>query len=153
VTQLIQQISRLDRMIHEPARLTIMLILGGVGEADFLYLQREGGFTQGNLSGHLARLEEAGYIAIEKTFRGKVPLTVCSLTGKGKAALSKYSRDMLEALQSNVSSGNPESQPRGKRPHQRLAVRRRLAIGLCGFARAAGRITNPLQVNNLPQAI
>jgi DNA-binding transcriptional ArsR family regulator len=47
-------------------------------------------FTQGNLSGHLAKLEEAGYVAIEKKFKGKVPLTVCSLTGQGKAALAEY---------------------------------------------------------------
>lgn len=100
MTQRIQEISQLDRLIHEPARLTIMLILDRVGEADFLYLQREGGFTQGNLSGHLTKLEDAGYIAIEKTFKGKVPLTVCSLTGRGKTALSEYSRRMLGVLQS-----------------------------------------------------
>lgn len=105
--QHVREISQLDRVIHEPARLTIMLILGGVGEADFLYLQREGGFTQGNLSGHLAKLEEAGYVAIEKKFKGKVPLTVCSLTGKGKAAFTKYSRRMLGALQSNGQAGDP----------------------------------------------
>jgi DNA-binding transcriptional ArsR family regulator len=106
VTQLIQEISQLDRVIHEPARLTIMLILGGVGEADFLYLQREGGFTQGNLSGHLAKLEDAGYVEIEKKFKGKVPLTVCSLTGAGKAAFSTYSQRMLGVLQSNGASNN-----------------------------------------------
>jgi len=100
MSQRIQELSQLDRLIHEPARLAIMLILAGVGEADFLYLQREGGFTQGNLSGHLAKLEEAGYVAIEKTFKGKVPLTVCSLTGKGKAALSEYSQRMLGVLRS-----------------------------------------------------
>ncbi|MEN6534656.1 MAG: transcriptional regulator [Bryobacteraceae bacterium] len=104
MTQGIQEISQLDRLIHEPARLTIMMILGGVGEADFLYLQREGGFTQGNLSGHLARLEEAGYVEIEKKFKGKVPLTVCRLTEKGKAAFSGYSKSMLRILQSNGSS-------------------------------------------------
>jgi DNA-binding transcriptional ArsR family regulator len=98
VTQRAQEIAQLDRVIHEPARLTIMLILEGVSEADFLYLQREGGFTQGNLSGHLAKLEEAGYVEIEKKFKGKVPLTVCRLTGKGKAALSGYSQRMLGLL-------------------------------------------------------
>lgn len=78
-----------------------MMILYGCGEADFLYLQREGGFTQGNLSGHLAKLEEAGYVAIEKTFKGKVPLTVCSLTGEGKAAFAEYSQRMQGILRSN----------------------------------------------------
>ncbi|MGA3018958.1 MAG: transcriptional regulator [Bryobacteraceae bacterium] len=77
-----------------------MLILDGVSEADFLYLQREGGFTQGNLSGHLAKLEEAGYVEIEKKFKGKVPLTVCRLTSEGSATLSGYSRSMLGLLKS-----------------------------------------------------
>ena len=105
----IQKISQLDRLIHEPARLTIMMILEGVGQADFLYLQREGGFTQGNLSGHLTKLEEAGYVAIEKKFKGKVPLTVCSLTGTGKAAFSAYSQRMLGVLQANGSSDSARS--------------------------------------------
>ena len=99
MTARMQDIAQLDRLIHEPARLAIMLILGGVGEADFLYLQREGGFTQGNLSGHLAKLEEAGYIAIAKKFKGKMPLTVCSLTGRGKMAFAAYSNRMLGLLQ------------------------------------------------------
>ena len=107
MTQRIQEISQLDRLIHEPARLTILMILNSVGEADFLYLQREGGFTQGNLSGHLAKLEEAGYVVIEKMFKGKVPLTVCSLSSKGMAALSEYSERMLGILQSGGSSGDP----------------------------------------------
>jgi DNA-binding transcriptional ArsR family regulator len=94
MSQRIQDISQLNRLIHEPARLAILLILDGAGDADFLYLQREGGFTQGNLSGHLAKLEEAGYITIAKTFKGKVPLTVCSLTGTGKAALADYLEHM-----------------------------------------------------------
>ena len=105
MTQRAQEIAQLDRVIHEPARLTIMLILEGVSEADFLYLQREGGFTQGNLSGHLAKLEEAEYVEIEKKFKGKVPLTVCRLTGAGKAALSGYSQRMLGLLKSDASPG------------------------------------------------
>ena len=104
MTQRADQIAQLDRLIHEPARLTIMLILAGVNEADFLYLQREGGFTQGNLSGHLSKLEEAGYVEIEKKFKGKVPLTVCRLTREGKAALSEYSQRMLGVLKSNGRS-------------------------------------------------
>ena len=103
MTPKIQEISQLDRLIHEPARLSIMMILDGVGEADFLYLQREGGFTQGNLSGHLAKLEEAGYVEIEKKYKGKVPLTVCSLTGKGKSAFLSYTQHMLGILKSNGS--------------------------------------------------
>ncbi len=94
------ELSQIDRLVHEPARLMIMMILRGAGEADFLYLQREGGFTQGNLSSHLSKLEEAGYVAIEKKFRGKFPLTVCRLSPKGEQALSAYTRTLVRALQS-----------------------------------------------------
>jgi DNA-binding transcriptional ArsR family regulator len=103
VTPQAQEIAQIDRLIHEPARLTIVLILDGVSEADFLYLQREGGFTQGNLSGHLSKLEEAGYVEIEKKFKGKMPLTVCRLTAKGKAAFLGYSQRMLGLLNCNGS--------------------------------------------------
>lgn len=96
-----QEIAQLDRLIHEPARLTIMLILDGVSEADFLYLQREGGFTQGNLSGHLTKLQDAGYVEIEKKFKGKVPLTVCRLTSDGKTAYTKYSERMRALFSAN----------------------------------------------------
>ena len=80
----------------------VLDFLQGVAEADFLYLQREGGFTQGNLPGHLAKLEEAGYLEFEKKFKGKVPLTLCRLTGLGKAALSVYSQRIVALLKSNA---------------------------------------------------
>lgn len=80
----------LDRLIHEPARLALTAILAVVESADFLYLQRETGLTKGNLSSHLAKLEEAGYVAIEKTYRGKVPLTLVRLTETGATAYKAY---------------------------------------------------------------
>jgi DNA-binding MarR family transcriptional regulator len=92
----------LDRVIHEPARLTIVAILSAVDSADFLYLQRETGLTKGNLSAHLSKLEEAGYVGIEKTYRGKVPLTLCRLTESGQAALKQYRRQ-LELLANEPS--------------------------------------------------
>jgi DNA-binding transcriptional ArsR family regulator len=79
-----------DRLIHEPARLIIVTILNAVASADFLYLQRETGLTKGNLSAHLARLAEAGYITVEKTYRGRIPLTVCRLSGDGREAFRRY---------------------------------------------------------------
>jgi DNA-binding transcriptional ArsR family regulator len=100
----IQALAQLDRMVHEPARLMILMILQGIGEADFLYLQREGGFTQGNLSSHLLKLEEAGYVKIQKKFKGKRPLTLCRLTPKGEIALSGYSRRLIQTLQANENS-------------------------------------------------
>lgn len=90
----LQELATLDRLIHEPARLMIMTTLFAADEADFLYLQRECGLTQGNLSSHLAKLEETKYVLIEKTFKGKYPLTVCSLTKKGRKAFEEYVRKM-----------------------------------------------------------
>ena len=95
----LQDLASLDRVIHEPVRLMVMTILYAVPEADFIYLQNECGLTQGNLSSHLARLEEARYIAVEKTFKGKYPLTVCSLTAKGRKAFEEYARIMQTAMQ------------------------------------------------------
>jgi len=92
----------LDRTIHEPARLMIVTILSAVESADFLYLQRETGLTRGNLSAHLSKLEGAGYIHIEKTYRGKVPLTLCHLTPSGQAALKQY-RQQLKLLEEKPS--------------------------------------------------
>jgi DNA-binding MarR family transcriptional regulator len=89
-----QELAKLDRMIHQPARLAILTVLYATEEADFLYLQRECGLTQGNLSSHLARLEEAGHVKIEKTFKGKYPLTICRLTRSGRTALESYLQKM-----------------------------------------------------------
>lgn len=90
--------TELDRVIHEPARLQIVALLSAVEAADFLWLLRESGLTKGNLSSHLARLEEAGYVAVEKTFRGKIPLTLLHLTEAGRTAFAGYKRAMKAVL-------------------------------------------------------
>lgn len=90
----LQALIDIDRIIHEPARLMIMAILYAAAEADFLYLLNETGLTKGNLSSHLSRLEEAGYVEIEKTFVGKTPRTVACLTASGRAALDVYRKQM-----------------------------------------------------------
>lgn len=92
----LRALADLDRLIHEPARLLIVTILAAVESADFLFLQRESGLTKGNLSAHLTRLEEAGYVKIQKTFKGKLPLTICSLTKTGRKALDEYRQKMRE---------------------------------------------------------
>ena len=89
-----------DRTIHEPSRSTILAVLSVVESADFLYLLRETGLTKGNLSVHLSKLEEAGYIRIEKTYRGKIPLTLCRMTEAGRKAFQEY-RDQLKAFVEN----------------------------------------------------
>src|SRR5215207_8382555 len=86
----LRTVTTLDRLIHEPARLLILTILSSAASADFLFLQRETGLTKGNLSAHLSKLEEAGYVKIEKTYKGKLPLTICKLTVIGQKALKTY---------------------------------------------------------------
>ena len=90
----LRSLTELDRLIHEPARLLIVTILSTVESADFLFLQRETGLTKGNLSAHLSKLENAGYVSIEKTFKGKLPLTVCKLTETGQQAFDDYRQQM-----------------------------------------------------------
>jgi DNA-binding MarR family transcriptional regulator len=89
-----------NRVIHEPARLIIVTILYTAASADFLFLLRETGLTKGNLGSHLARLEEAGYVKIEKTYRGKVPQTICSLTEEGRTAFREYRARVRRAVDS-----------------------------------------------------
>jgi DNA-binding transcriptional ArsR family regulator len=108
VNERIREISQLDRLVHEPARLEILMLLQEVEEADFLYLQREGGFTHGNLSGHLSKLEDAGLIRIRKTFKGKMPLTVCQLSPAGDKALRTYWEQMRSIMQAHPESRRPK---------------------------------------------
>lgn len=98
MTKAVRQLSDVDRVIHSPARLMIVALLYTLQEADFVYLQRESQLTRGNLSSHLMRLEEAGYVRIEKTFRGRVPLTLCSLTPTGRTAFETYRQTFKRAL-------------------------------------------------------
>jgi DNA-binding transcriptional ArsR family regulator len=94
----IQRLGQIDRVIHEPARLMIVALLSAVAEADFQYLHQATGLTKGNLSVHLSKLEGAGYIEIEKSFRGKYPLTMCRLTKEGKEIFDAYRKAIKSAL-------------------------------------------------------
>jgi DNA-binding transcriptional ArsR family regulator len=96
----LRHLSDLDRLIHEPARLMVVTILSTVESADFLYLMHETGLTKGNLSTHLSKLEEAGYVKIEKTFKGKLPLTICKLTSTGLRALRIYRQQIRSFITS-----------------------------------------------------
>ena len=80
----------IDKIIHEPARLRIMMILSGLDKADFNFIVSTLEMTRGNLSSHMDRLEQAGYIKILKSFNGKMPQTNYRLTKIGVKALSKY---------------------------------------------------------------
>ena len=94
----LRAISELDRVIHEPGRLMIVTLLWPIKECDFLYLLNATGMNKGNLSSHLAKLEQAGYVEIEKTWRGKVPRTVLRLTRSGSLAFEAYRQNLKTAF-------------------------------------------------------
>jgi len=91
----IKDIASFDRLIHEPARLAIMAILSACESADFTYLLNATGLSKGNLSAHLSKLEEGGYVAILKSFKGKYPNTTCALTTAGRKAFVAYRKQYL----------------------------------------------------------
>lgn len=97
--EITRNLGEIDRLIHEPSRLMIVAMLSSVESADFLYLKRETGLTRGNLSSHLSKLEVAGYIEIKKTYRGKIPLTICSLTEKGCQAFQDYREQIKQFVE------------------------------------------------------
>lgn len=102
-----EELSGLDRLIHEPARLAILTVLSSASDADFLFLQRVTGLTKGNLSSHLGKLEEAGLVKIVKRFIGKKPNTTVALTRAGREAIDDH-WNRLERLRqaSNLRTGS-----------------------------------------------
>ena len=93
-----EKFAQLDPVIHSRIRLAVLSILISVREASFTYLKETIGTTDGNLSASLSKLEEAGYISIKKSFKGKKPLTTCSIREKGRTAFSKY----MKALETYI---------------------------------------------------
>lgn len=89
---------KLDPLLHSELRLAIISLLAGVDEADFSYLKEQTGATSGNLSVQIDKLAEAGYIAVEKGFRGKMPRTVCRLTPVGTDAFRAYVKALKKYL-------------------------------------------------------
>ena len=94
----LQPIADIDRVIHEPARLMILALLYVVESGDFTFLMRQTGLTWGNLSSHLSKLENTGYVEIEKEFVGKKPHTMLHLTDEGRAAFREYRQRMKQVL-------------------------------------------------------
>ena len=93
-----QQLPKLDSLLHNQLRLAIMSILIAVKEADFSYLQKATKSTNGNLSVQLSKLKEAAYITIEKSFHNNYPKTTCSITAVGHAAFERYVQDIKKYL-------------------------------------------------------
>jgi DNA-binding MarR family transcriptional regulator len=90
-------VSEIDKVIHEPARLGIVAYLYVLDSADALFLKNQMGLTWGNLSSHLARLEEAGYIEVIKEFVDRKPVTSLRLTQRGREAFRSY-RDKMKGI-------------------------------------------------------
>jgi len=93
-----EKFAPLDPIIHSQIRLAVLSILLSAEKAEFNYLKKTTGTTDGNLSTHLSKLEQAGYISVKKSFKGKKSLTTCSLTEKGRDAFSRY----LKALEDYI---------------------------------------------------
>jgi DNA-binding MarR family transcriptional regulator len=88
----------LDPLLHSQLRLAIMSLLIGVEEADFVFLKEKTGATSGNLSVQVDKLSEAGYIEVVKTFKGKMPRTICTITQKGVKAFDIYVKTIATYL-------------------------------------------------------
>jgi DNA-binding MarR family transcriptional regulator len=94
----VQALLDLDRVVHEPARLAILTVLSSAEEVEFKFLETALGLTRGNLSSHTAKLEEAGYLTVEKSFRDRIPVTTYRITPAGRAALQGYRKALLEGV-------------------------------------------------------
>jgi DNA-binding MarR family transcriptional regulator len=91
----------LDPLLHSELRLAVMSMLLAVEKADFSYIREKTQSTAGNLSVQLDKLSQAGYIKIEKTFKGKMPCTLCQITPEGVNAFESY----VEALKTYLHPG------------------------------------------------
>ena len=89
----------IDRLVHEPARLMLMAVLYVIDSADFTFVMNQTGLTWGNLSAHLSKLEEAGYLTLDKSFIGRRPNTSLRLTDSGRQAFRTYRQSLMKAME------------------------------------------------------
>lgn len=94
----LQSLLEVDRLVHEPARLAILTVLASAEEVQFKFLEEALGLTRGNLSSHVSKLEDAGYLTVTKAFEEKLPVTSYRITGRGRKALETYRAAMLQGL-------------------------------------------------------
>ncbi|MDR3253219.1 MAG: transcriptional regulator [Tannerella sp.] len=88
----------LNPLLHSQLRLAVVSLLISVEEADFSYLKEQTAATSGNLSVQIDKLNEAGYITVEKTYRGKIPRTICRITTAGVDAFNEYVQALKDYL-------------------------------------------------------
>ena len=108
---LFKEITELDKLLHEPARLAIMTALSNCASADFVFLQSLTGLSKGNLSSHLSKLEEAGLVKIQKSFVGKIPNTNVSLAQIGAEAIEKHWKK-LDEMRASAKTWKPKVEKR-----------------------------------------
>jgi len=112
MSPLSDHLAALDRLVHDPARLSILTALASCQSADFTFLQRLTQLTGGNLSSHLIKLEEAGLVEMEKTFKDRRPNTRISITVRGRQAVQKHWQQ-LDDLRREAQGVQPDEPPSG----------------------------------------
>ena len=90
MTKPFEDIANLDRLIHDPSRLAILTALSACESADFIFLRRLTGMTAGNLSSHIGKLAEKGYVIVEKTFVDNRPNTTVKISPQGQDAITRH---------------------------------------------------------------
>jgi DNA-binding transcriptional ArsR family regulator len=95
----------LDPLLHSQLRLAIISLLSGLEEAEFNFLKEKTGATSGNLSVQIEKLRKAEYIDVKKQFRKNYPLTICSITEKGREAFTHYIEDLKSYLDPKKMAG------------------------------------------------
>jgi DNA-binding MarR family transcriptional regulator len=92
------ELPELDQVVHGQLRLAVLSILSTVEKADFTYLRDRTGSTDGNIAAHLLKLEQAGYISVEKTFLNRKPMSIYRITESGRTAFATYIRNLKKLL-------------------------------------------------------
>jgi DNA-binding HxlR family transcriptional regulator len=112
---------KLDRVIHEHGRMAIMSLLATAESLSFKELKELLGMTDGNLSVHMRKLEESGYVAVHKSFVNRKPRTEYSLTAEGRTAFSDYIA-VLESIVTQSRQVEQATQPATPRPRLELGI-------------------------------
>jgi DNA-binding MarR family transcriptional regulator len=92
------ELPELDQIVHGQLRLAVLSILSAVAKAEFTYLRDRTRSTDGNIAAHLLKLEQAGYISVEKTFVDRKPTSTYRITNAGRTALANYIRNLKKLL-------------------------------------------------------
>ena len=93
-----QPVMAINQIVHAPARMNILALLYVVTSLDYVFLKNQTGLSWGNLATHLKKLEEAGYVTVQKGYQGKKPQSIIKLTMKGRNAFQEYKKNLQQVL-------------------------------------------------------